>query len=52
MGSGFVAYVVHVKVKRVKEKVDAYVNDHELDVDELEMKSTESANKLFYSSDR
>lgn len=46
------AYVVHVKGKRVKEKVDAYVNDHELDVDELEMKSTESANKLFYSSDR
>lgn len=41
------AYVVHVKVKRVKEKVDAYVNDHELDVDELEMKSTENKTTYF-----
>lgn len=41
------AYVVHVKVKRVKEKVDAYVNDHELDVDELEMKSTEKKTTYF-----
>lgn len=41
------AYVVHVKVKRVKEKVDACVNYHELDVDELEMKSTESETTYF-----
>lgn len=46
------AYVVHVKRRRAKGKLDACVNDHELDVDEQETKSMESENNLFYSSHR